>query len=391
MRVLLATAAVLIALPGAGAALHLGLLALASLAYREPRPAGAVERTRFLVLVPAHNEEPVIGATLAAIGGQRRPWDRVTVVADRCTDATAAIAAGHGAEVLERGPGAEPGRAAARQDGIAHALRRDDWDALVMIDADSLVQPDFFDACERMLAVARRGRRPLALQARSEAELARGLVARASLAAFALQGLTIPRGRDVLGLSVRLRGTGMVLRREVVERFRFRAPASEDLFYGLDLCLAGILPRHVESARLRSQSVRSWGAAGAQRQRYEAGRMGAAREFLPELLRRSTPAALEAAWFLATPPFAVAAGSLAAGLALALASGVVPLVWSLAALAAVLAFVLVAGLVQARAGLGVWVALLAAPWYVLWKVGVQLRALASVRRRQAYYAPTARR
>jgi len=388
IRALLAAAAVLVALPGAGAALHLGLLALASLAYREPRPAGPVPRARFLVLVPAHNEEPVIGATLAAIGRELRPGDRVTVVADCCTDATAAVARAHGADVLERGAGLRPGRAAARQDGIAAALARADWDALLMIDADSIVEPGFLDACERMLAAPGA---PLALQARSEAELAGGLVAQAGLAAFALQGLTIPRGRDVLRLSVRLRGTGMVLRREVVERFRFRAPASEDLWYSLDLCLAGILPRHVESARLRSHSVRSWGAASTQRQRYEAGRMSAAREFLPRLLHRPTPAALEAAAFLATPPFAVAAGSLAAGLALALAAGAAAAAAALAALLALLALTLVVGLVQARAGLRTWLALAAAPWYVLWKVGVQLRAIASVRRGQANYAPTARR
>jgi hypothetical protein len=387
-RALLAVAAVAVALPGIGAAVHLGLLALASLWYREPRPAGEVVPVRFLVLIPAHNEELVIGATLAAIERARRKRDRVVVVADRCTDATADVARRHGADVLLRPEHLPGGRAAARQDGIGWELGRGDWDAVVMIDADSIVEPDFFDACERLLSAPGA---PPALQARSEAELAGGLVAQASLAAFALQGLTIPRGRDVLGLSVRLRGTGMVLRREVVERFAFRAPASEDLFYSLDLCLAGILPRHVESARLRSQSVRTWGAAAAQRERYEAGRISAAREFLPRLVRRPTPATLEAALFLATPPFAVAAGLLAAGMALALASGVAPVALALAGCAGLFAFALGTGLVQARAGAAVWLALAAAPWYVLWKLGVQLKALASVRRGRTDFAPTARR
>ena len=48
------------------------------------------------------------------------------------------------------------------------------------------------------------------------------------------------------------------------------------------------------------------------------------------------------------------------------------------------------GLVQARAGLRTWLALLAAPWYVGWKAIVQVRALASVLRRDEYYGPTAR-
>ena len=280
MRGLLAVAGLLVAVPGVVAGLHLGTLAVASWFYREPRPPDRVPRLRFCVIVPAHNEERVIGATLTALATALRPGDRVLVVADRCTDATGSIAAGLGAQVLTRGADRPPGRAAARQDGVDHTLATDDWDAVVFVDADSVVDPGFLDACERAFAAGAR-----AVQGRSEAALGSGLVARSYLAAFALQGVTIPRGRDRLGLSVRLRGTGMALARDVLAGHRFRAPASEDLFYSLDLCLDGVLPRHVESARLRSANVRNWGAASTQRVRYEAGRMAAAREFAGPLLR----------------------------------------------------------------------------------------------------------
>ena len=378
--------AVLAGLPGAGAALHLGTLAAASLGYRERLPDGPVPPVGFLVLIPAHNEEKVLGDTLAAITKDARQRDQVLVVADRCSDATAEIAREHGAAVLERGPDETPGRAAARQAGIDHALSLP-WDAMVMIDADSVIEPGFFDTCERALAAPGE---PLALQARSEAEEATGLLARAALAAFALQGLTMPRGRDRLGGLVRLRGTGMVLRRELVERFSFSAPASEDLFFSLELCLAGIRPRHVDSARLRSASVRSWDAAGGQKERYEAGRTAAARAFLPRLLATGDPAALEAAWWLATPPYAVAAASLVSASLLAVLSGSAPLAWAMGILLAVLAGALLIALVQARAGLGTWLSLLAAPWYMAWKLGVQAKAMLGVQRGGRSYGPTAR-
>jgi hypothetical protein len=57
---------------------------------------------------------------------------------------------------------------------------------------------------------------------------------------------------------------------------------------------------------------------------------------------------------------------------------------------AVFAFALATGLVQGRAGIRTWLALLAAPWYLAWKAVVQLRAVASVLRRDDYYGPTAR-
>ncbi len=206
MTTALVIVAVLIGLPGLIAAAHLALIAVGSLFYREDRHAN--EPIRFLVLVPAHNEERVIHRCLEAIAADRRAADSVLVVADRCTDGTAEIARSYGALVLERGADDEPGRAAARQAGLERA-RELEWDAVLMLDADSVIEPGFFAACERAMA----GGTP-AVQARSESGHGRSLAQEASLAAFTLQGITIPRGRDALGLSVRLRGTGMAIRRD---------------------------------------------------------------------------------------------------------------------------------------------------------------------------------
>jgi cellulose synthase/poly-beta-1,6-N-acetylglucosamine synthase-like glycosyltransferase len=379
--------AVALGLPGLAAAVHLGLLAAASLFYRERRTRGA-DDVRFLVLIPAHNEATVIDRCLTSINADARARDTVLVVADRCTDATAAIARRLGASVLERGPDEEPGRAAARQAGLEHA-RALEWDAVVMLDADSVIAPGFFGACSRALAAGAD-----AVQGRSESKRGRTLATEASLAAFALQGITIPRGRDRLGLSVRLRGTGMAIRRPLALAHRFRAPASEDLVFTLDLILDGVRCRHVEVARLRSEGESRWSTFGGQKVRYEAGRMAAARAYVPRLLgravRRRDAAALEAAWFLATPPFALAVLSLLLAVALA----AIAQAWTVAAVFGagllVLALVLLTGLIQARAGLRTWLALLAAPWYLAWKAVVQLRALVSVLKRESYYPPTAR-
>ena len=129
---------------------------MASIFYRSPRPTGAIAPVRFIVLIPAYNEEKVIGDTLRAVTSDMRDRDQLVVVADRCTDATAAIARAAGAQVLERGEHEEPGRAAARQAGVEYAAGLD-WDAMVMIDADSIIEPGFFDECERATGRRRRG------------------------------------------------------------------------------------------------------------------------------------------------------------------------------------------------------------------------------------------
>jgi cellulose synthase/poly-beta-1,6-N-acetylglucosamine synthase-like glycosyltransferase len=387
VRTLLVAAAIVLGLPGFGAALQLGLLAVASWFYRSPR-GDTQAGVRFLVLVPAHNEERVIGTALAAISADARSADHVLVVADRCTDATAEIARGFGAHVLERGVNETAGRAAARQAGLHHA-RSLTWDAVIMLDADSVIEPGFFAACERAM-----GPETAAIQARSESSRGRTLATEASLAAFTLQGITLPRGRQRLGLSVRLRGTGMGIRREVALAHSFHAPASEDLFFTLDLLLNGVHCRHVDEARLRSVGEERWGAFGGQKVRYEAGRMSASRAHVPQLLRRAFRqrdiACLDAAWFLSVPPFAISILLLIIAAGLAVLAHAWPLVAVLGSGFLMLAVALVTGLIQARAGLRTWLALGAAPWYLVWKAVVQVRALAKVLGREAEYGPTAR-
>lgn len=258
-----------------------------------------------------------------------------------------------------------------------------------MLDADSVIEPGFFAACGRAMSSGAE-----AIQARSESGHGRTVAQEAALAAFTLQGVTIPRGRARMGLSVRLRGTGMAMRREVALAHRFHAPASEDLFFTLDLLLHGVRCRHVDAARMRSEGAGSLQAFGGQKVRYEAGRMAAARENLFPLLRRAIrhrdAACFEAAWFLATPPFAAAALSLLlAGAGTALAGA-----WTVAAVFAAgfaaLVLAVGTGLIQARVGLRTWLVLCIAPWYLVWKAVVHVRALSSVLRRQDAYGPTAR-
>jgi cellulose synthase/poly-beta-1,6-N-acetylglucosamine synthase-like glycosyltransferase len=370
--------------PGWSTVLHLTVMTFGALRYRSDPPSLDVPRHRLLVVVPAHDEELVLGATLDAITADMRRGDRLLVVDDRSTDRTGEIAARAGAVVVTRRPGETPGRAPARQTALEHAARLD-WDAIVMIDADSIIEPGFFDACDRMLATGAE-----ALQVRSEASLGRRAVDLAALVSFAVQGVVLPRARDQWGLLVRLRGTGMVLRRSLLARFAFRAPASEDLVYSLDLCRAGVRVRHVDEARLRSQNAGSWRVAADQKVRYEAGRIAAAREAVGDLLRSRSRAGFEAAWFLVSPPIATAA-------TLLVVSTVFGLVWSVTWLAAsgfVGLGVLAGGVLLAAttAGIGwrIHVAVAAAPVYLVWKVVVSLRTVLSVARRVDEFGATDR-
>ena len=124
-------------------AIYQWALAMASLwprsAAAAPRSAG-MRRNRFVILIPAHNEEAGLSSTLRSVAALEYPADlvRVVVVADRCTDETAAAARRGGVNCFER-TGGTPGKGAAiawaidrlRRDGAAlrrarHRRRRHD-------------------------------------------------------------------------------------------------------------------------------------------------------------------------------------------------------------------------------------------------------------------------
>jgi cellulose synthase/poly-beta-1,6-N-acetylglucosamine synthase-like glycosyltransferase len=85
-------------------------------------PAGRTP-ARLVVLVPAHDEAAGIAATLDALDRQTRRPDRVVVIADNCTDDTAAIARAHGAEVVETVGNTEK-KAGALNQALARRFRR---------------------------------------------------------------------------------------------------------------------------------------------------------------------------------------------------------------------------------------------------------------------------
>lgn len=114
---------------------------IALLKKKKPLPKG--KRHRFGVLIAARNEESVLGDLLDSLNTQTYPAELIDiyVVADNCTDRTAAVANAHGATVFERFDQTHTGKGYAL-DFLLRKIRKK-YDAYLVFDADNLVAPDY--------------------------------------------------------------------------------------------------------------------------------------------------------------------------------------------------------------------------------------------------------
>jgi cellulose synthase/poly-beta-1,6-N-acetylglucosamine synthase-like glycosyltransferase len=336
------------------------------------------------VVVPAHDEAEQIAACVASLRRDAYPEGRVevVVVADNCSDDTAAVAEAAGARVLVRDDPSLRGKGHALRFAFDRLLaEQPPPDAVAVVDADAEADPGFLRA---LTAPYRRGAD--AVQGES---LLRGDGSAASelrAAAFLLVNRARPAGRAALGLPCDLTGTGMLFARATLAANPWDAYTSaEDLEYSIRLRLAGTDTAYARDAVVRSPAAPNARAAEAQRLRWEGGKLHVARARIPELVRRGLaerrPSLLEAAFALAVPPLGLLAGGAAAGcgaalvlVATGLADGAVLVVWA-TALGAIPVFVLV-GLRAAEAPAEAYRALATAPLFVVRKLRALPRLLA---------------
>jgi hypothetical protein len=414
IALLIATAAVLLPV-----AVFCAECLLALLPQRVRRETG--ERPAVVALIPAHNEETGIGRTLETLMPTLVPGDRVLVVADNCTDGTAAVARAAGAEVVERTDATRRGKGYALEFGLtslAPPLRKGGpggvasesggdqsqeppaesaSPVIVFLDADCQVNSDTVDQLARAVA---RTKRPVQGLNLSIAETS-GVQAVSSLG-FHFKNLVRPTGLARIGLPCHLMGTGMALPWEMA--MRMLAPAAEpitpnrvgessdatppgspfrrggakrealganlveDMQLGVDLALAGTPTVFCSSAMVTSRLPTGNTAFLSQRTRWEHGHLRTSLTQIPRLLagflRRGDLRLLALALDLTVPPFSM----------LLFACGAL---W----LAAVSWFVaggspIPAGLLT---GAGILIgAVVLAGWAKFCRAAVPLRALASV-------------
>ena len=264
------------------------------------------ERGRIAVLIPAHNESRTIAPALRSILPQLSRADRLLVVADNCSDDTAAIAAAEGAEVIERSDVVHRGKGYALDFGVRH-LESNAPDIVLIIDADCEVSQGSIDQLARLCAETAR---PVQATYLMHAGKDAGPTMRIAEFAWLVKNRVRPQGLHRLGLPCQLMGSGMAFPWPTINAATLATGhIVEDLKLGLDLARAGAPPLFCPEARVSSNFPTSAPGVRAQRTRWEHGHLSVilseAPRLLVESLKSRDPNLLAMALDLCVPPLAL--------------------------------------------------------------------------------------
>ncbi len=233
-----------------------------------------------VVLIPAHNEQDLIGKTLESL--LPTLWDRCRAlcVAHNCTDETARVARNRGVGVVEVNDDGTGGKPDALKAGL-RSLDAAPPDVIVVIDSDCLVDPG---SISLLASKAYELNRPvMGTYLFASADPASGVGQLSSLAVL-LRNYVRPLGLHSLGLPCLLNGSGSAYPFEVIRNAPHgEGSIAEDYQLAVDLLKKGYPTEFVPQARVDGQLPMRKNTALRQRRRWEHGQLILAFKTAPRL------------------------------------------------------------------------------------------------------------
>ena len=242
---------------------------------------------RYAVVIAARNEENVLPALLDSIRAQTYPADLIDilVVADNCTDGTAAVARAAGAFVVERFNKERVGKGYALCylfERLAAERGLDAYDAYFVFDADNVLKNDYIEQMHNAYCA---GNRVLTSYRNSKNYGANWISAGYALW-FLREARHLNNARSLLGSSAVVAGTGFMIDREILIRNGGwkHFLLTEDIEFTADLILQGERVGYCHAAEFFDEQPEGFGQSWHQRKRWAKGLFQVIRHYGGRLL-----------------------------------------------------------------------------------------------------------
>ena len=259
------------------------IISLCSLIKVKDKPLVEDKENRFMLIIPAHNEEKVVGAlvdSLQKLDYNKKAYD-IYVIADNCTDKTAEIAKKAGAIVYERFDETRKTKGFALQWFLKQKIEEDaPYDAFCIFDADNIVDKNFLKAMNKKLNQGEdvvQGYRDI--KNPSDSWITAG---------YAIFYWTMNRfyhlARYNLGLSPLINGTGFMVKFDVVKPDGWQTKTlTEDIEFSLKRIIAGKKLGWATDAIVYDEQPVGFKQSWSQRSRWTVGHIQCLHEYTKPL------------------------------------------------------------------------------------------------------------
>jgi len=232
------------------------------------------QTNRYAVLIPARNEQAVIGQLIDSIKAQDYPSHLVDiyVTADNCTDKTFDIAKEHGAIVFERFNDKLKGKGYTMNFMIGKIFEQkgyDYYDAYFVFDADNLMDPDYITEMDKCFCA---GNRIITSHRNSKNYDTNWITAGYSLW-FLREAKLLNNVRSLLKTSCAVSGTGFMIHKDVLKRQNGwkHYLLTEDIEFTVDNVLQGEKISYCHTAIFYDEQPETFKASWDQRLRWSKG------------------------------------------------------------------------------------------------------------------------
>ena len=259
------------------------VVSLCALVKLKDKPYLTNKKHKFMAIIPAHNEEKVVGNLIESLKQQNYPKELydIYVIADNCTDSTAKVAKEAGAIVYERFDPDHKTKGYALQWFLKQKIEENaDYDAFFVFDADNIVDKNFIVNMNKKLCQGEdvvQGYRDI-----------KNPTDNWITAGYALFYWTMHRlyhlARYNIGLSPLLNGTGFMVRFDVVKPNGWETETlTEDIEFSLKRIIQGKKLGWATDAIVYDEQPTSFKQSWSQRSRWTVGHMQCIKRYTVEL------------------------------------------------------------------------------------------------------------
>lgn len=229
---------------------------------------------RYAVVIAARNEERVLPLLLASIKGQTYPLSLIDiyVVADNCTDRTAAVAREAGARVFERQNKRLVGKGYALAflfDRIREGVGLSAYDAYLFFDADNVLRADFIEQMNKAYGAGYR----VITSYRNAKNYGKNWISAGYALWFLRESRHLQNPRATLGCSAAISGTGFLVDGSIIQRNGGwkHFLLTEDIEFTADCILHGDRVGYCHAAELFDEQPETFRQSWRQRKRWAKG------------------------------------------------------------------------------------------------------------------------